>query len=106
MSSSEASPKRKTHTSSAVKNKYNAKMYRKFQATIKPELAQRIEDYLAQESVSRPEFLERAVTALEKERDIRQLEKVAAAINDGTANLTEHDLIDVDEEGAECQINQ
>ena len=45
--SSEETPKRKTRTSSAVKNRYNAKAYRKFQAAIKPDLSQRIEDYNA-----------------------------------------------------------
>lgn len=66
MSSEELKPKRKTKTSSAVKNRYNAKAYRKFQAAIKPDLSQRIEDYTAKEGISKPEFLERAINALEK----------------------------------------
>lgn len=57
--------KRKTHTSSAVKNRYNAKAYRKFQAAIKPALSQRIEEYTAKEGISKPEFLQRAIDALE-----------------------------------------
>lgn len=66
MSSEELKPKRKTKTSSAVKNRYNAKAYRKFQAAIKPELSQRIEDYTTKEGISKPEFLERAINALDK----------------------------------------
>ena len=63
--SSEEKPKRKTHTSSAVKNRYNAKAYRKFQAAIKPELSLRIEGYTAREGISKPEFLERAIDILD-----------------------------------------
>ena len=66
MSSEELKPKRKTKTSSAVKNRYNAKAYRKYQAAIKPELSQRIEDYTTKEGISKPEFLERAINALDK----------------------------------------
>lgn len=66
MSSGELKPQRKTRTSSAVKNRYNAKAYRKFQAAIKPDLSQRIEDYTAREGISKPEFLERAINALDK----------------------------------------
>ena len=64
--SSEETPKRKTRTSRAVKNRYNAKAYRKFQAAIKPDLSQRIEDYTTKEGISKPEFLERAINALDK----------------------------------------
>ena len=64
--SSEETPKRKTRTRSAVKNRYNAKAYRKFQAAIKPDLSQRIEDYTTKEGISKPEFLERAINALDK----------------------------------------
>ena len=64
--SSEETPKRKTRTSSAVKNRYNAKAYRKFQAASKPDLSQRIEDYTTKEGISKPEFLERAINALDK----------------------------------------
>ena len=63
--SSEEKPKRKTHTSSAVKNRYNAKAYRKFQAAIKPELSLRIEGYTTSEGISKPEFLERAIDILD-----------------------------------------
>jgi hypothetical protein len=65
MSSEELKPKRKTHTSSAVKNRYNAKAYKKYQASIKPELYNQIEAYTAKEGISKPEFLERAINALE-----------------------------------------
>lgn len=66
MSSEEMKPRRKTKTSSAVKNRYNAKAYRKFQAAIKPDLFQRIEDYTTKEGISKPEFLERAINTLDK----------------------------------------
>lgn len=66
MSSEELKPKRKTHTSTAVKNKYNAKSYRKFQASIKPDLAQRIDAYTTAQGISKPEFLQRAIEALDK----------------------------------------
>lgn len=66
MSTEDLKPKRKTHTSSAVKNRYNAKAYRKFQASIKPDLAQQIDSYTAKEAISKPEFLERAIKALDK----------------------------------------
>ena len=56
----------KTHTSTAVKNRYNAKAYRKFQAAVKPDLSQRIEDYTAKEGISKPEFLQRAIEALDQ----------------------------------------
>lgn len=57
---------RKTHTSSAVKNRYNKKAYRQISAQVKPELADRIQAYKERESVSMPELLARAMDALEK----------------------------------------
>ena len=63
----ENKPKRKTHTSSAVKNRYNAKNYKNFRAAIKPELYGRIDEYLEQEGISRPEFLLRAIENLKGE---------------------------------------
>lgn len=58
-------PTRKTHTSSAVKNRYNAKAYRKFQAAIKPDLFKRIDDYISTQGISKPEFLKMAIDKLE-----------------------------------------
>lgn len=66
VSTIEAKEKRKTHTSSAVKNRYNAKAYRQFAAKIKPALAQRIDAYTEQEGISKPEFLLMAIDALER----------------------------------------
>ena len=60
--------KRKTHTSSAVKNRYNAKKYKNFRAAIKPELYDRIDEYLKQEGISRPEFLLRAIEKMKGEQ--------------------------------------
>ena len=64
----ENKPKRKTHTSSAVKNRYNAKNYKNFRAAIKPELYDRIDEYLKDEGIRRPEFLLRAIENLTGEK--------------------------------------
>ena len=64
----ENKPKRKTHTSSSVKNRYNAKAYKRFNAAIKPDLYGRIDEYLKQEGISRPEFLLRAIENLKGEQ--------------------------------------
>ena len=66
MSSEELKPKRKTKTSQAAVNRYNAKAYKQFAARIKPDLAQRIEDYTGKEGISKPEFLQRAINELDK----------------------------------------
>lgn len=66
MSSENKTPPRKTRTSQAAVNRYNRKTYKQFSARIKPNLSQRIEDYTTKEGISKPEFLERAINALEK----------------------------------------
>ena len=58
--------KRKTRTSSAVKNRYNQKHYTVFRASVKPELYAKIEDYKKQNGLSNPKFLEKAIEALVK----------------------------------------
>ena len=58
--------KRKTHTSSAVKNRYNQKHYKVFRASVKPELYEQIEDYKNKNSLSNPQFLAKAIEALQK----------------------------------------
>ena len=58
-------PKRKTRTSSAVKNRYNAKTYKRYQTAIKPPIMERIEDYNEREAISKAQFLERAIEALD-----------------------------------------
>lgn len=60
-------PKRKTHTSAAVKNRYNAKHYKQFQTRIKPELAAGIEEYMAARGITRPQFLAEALERAKKE---------------------------------------
>lgn len=57
---------RKTHTSSAVKNRYNKKAYRQIAAQVKPELAERIREYKEREGISMSELLARAMDALEQ----------------------------------------
>lgn len=58
--------KRKTHTSSTVKNRYNKKAYRQISTQIKPELAERIRMYKEREGISMAQFLSRALDELEK----------------------------------------
>ena len=57
---------RKTHTSSAVKRRYNQKAYKSITVQIKPELAARIQAYKEQEGISMSELLTRAMDALIK----------------------------------------
>ena len=59
-------PRRKTTTSAAVKNRYKAKAYKKYQADIKPALMERIESYNKREDISKSQFLERAIETLDK----------------------------------------
>ena len=65
--SMEEQKKRKTHTSSAVKQRYNSKHYKKFTMEVKFELFDRIEAYRKKENLSRAEFLQRAMDRLEGE---------------------------------------
>lgn len=58
--------KRKTRTSSAVKNRYNQKHYKVFRASIKPDLYQEIEELKAEHNLSNPKFLAKAVEVLKK----------------------------------------
>lgn len=57
--------KRKTHTSSAVKRRYNQKAYKSITVQIKPELAERIQNYKEQQGISMSELLSRAMDVLE-----------------------------------------
>lgn len=66
MSSESPKPKRKTRTSQAAVNRYNAKTYKQFTARIRPELSGRIDSYIKQEDISKPEFLRRAIDELDK----------------------------------------
>lgn len=61
---------RKTHTSSAVKRRYNQKAYRSITIQIKPELAERIQAYKEREGISMPELLARAMAALEDRKSV------------------------------------
>lgn len=60
-------PKRKTKTSSAVKNRYNKKAYKRWGGALKPDLFTEIEEYREAAGLSRPQFLERAMEALRNE---------------------------------------
>lgn len=66
MSSEELKPKRKTRTSSAVKNRYNKKAYKQYLARVKPELYNRLSEYCERENLSKPAFLQRAIETLDK----------------------------------------
>lgn len=56
----------KHYTSTAVKQRYNEKAYRKLTIQVKPELAARIAAYREREGLSMAKFLERAVDVLEQ----------------------------------------
>lgn len=66
MSSEDLKPKRKTKTSPAAVKRYKDKHYKKFQADIRTELYQSIEEYTTGEQISKAEFLARALQALQK----------------------------------------
>ena len=53
--------KRKTHTSTAVKQRYN----KKITVQVKPELAERIALYRDKEGISMSQFLQRAIDLLD-----------------------------------------
>jgi hypothetical protein len=56
--------KRKTHTSSEVKRRYNEKHYKRFSADIKIEFFNELAEYIEREGLSRSEFLAKAFEAL------------------------------------------
>ena len=60
-------PKRKAKISSAVKNRYNQKAYKRWGGALKPDLFAEIEEYREAAGLSRPQFLERAMEALRNE---------------------------------------
>ena len=60
--------KRKTHTSSAVKRRYNQKAYKSITVQIKPELAERIHIYKEHHGISMSELLSCAIDALEEKK--------------------------------------
>lgn len=64
----EEQKKRKTHTSSEVKNRYNAKAYKKFQTLVKPDLYEQIDGYMTQEGINKVQFLQRAIQVLMDEK--------------------------------------
>lgn len=66
-------PKRKNRTSIAAVNRYNQKTYKNFGCRIKPDLMQRLDAYTEREQISKPEFLSRAIDALEKQEGIKMM---------------------------------
>ena len=59
--------RRKTHTSSTVKNRYNKKNYKQVATQVKPEVADHIQAYRTREGISMAQFLSRAIEVLEAE---------------------------------------
>lgn len=59
-------PRRKTKTSPAAVKRYKDKHYKKFQADIRTELYQSIDEFIARKEISKAEFLARAINALDK----------------------------------------
>lgn len=57
--------KRKTHTSSAVKRRYNQKTYKSITVQVKPELAKRIQTYKERQGISMAQLLTMAMDILE-----------------------------------------
>lgn len=49
------------------KAKYNKEHYKNFCAQIQPDLMDRVNDYCKDMGISKPEFIRRAIEALEKE---------------------------------------
>jgi hypothetical protein len=58
--------KRKTHTSSEVKDRYNRQHYKAYTAKVKFDLYDALEAYQKRHGLSRPEFLARAIETLEQ----------------------------------------
>ena len=56
--------KRKTKTSSAVKNKYNQKHYKVFRASLKHDIYDEVEEYKRNHNLSNPQFIQKALEAL------------------------------------------
>jgi metal-responsive CopG/Arc/MetJ family transcriptional regulator len=54
--------KRKTKTSSAVKNRYNAKTYKTVQTKLKKELVEKFEEKLESDGIGKAEFIRDAIT--------------------------------------------
>lgn len=54
-------------TSTEVKSRWNKAHYKEFRSQIKPELYESIIAYMERENISRSQFLERAIEALNKD---------------------------------------
>lgn len=61
--------KRKTHTSSAVKNRYNQKHYKVFRASLKHDLYDEVEQYKEKHDLSNPQFIRKALDALQEKEN-------------------------------------
>ncbi len=57
--------KRKTHTSSSVKRRYNKKAYKSITVQVKPALAERILSYRQRKNISMAQFLALAIDDLD-----------------------------------------
>ena len=59
--------KESSFNQSAYITAYQKEHYKKFNANIKPELKQEIDDYCSDLGISKPEFLKRAIEALKSQ---------------------------------------
>lgn len=57
------------HTSSTVKNRYNKKTYKRFEAQLKPEFYEELNAFCKDNNLSKPEFLK---LSLEKLKNSQQ----------------------------------
>lgn len=58
-------PKRKTHTSTAVKRRYNDKTYTRFVADLRNELYAEVDQYIKARGISRAKFIQIAFESLD-----------------------------------------
>lgn len=53
-----------SYTSSTVKNRYNKKTYKRFEAQLKPEFYEELDTFCKNNNLSKPEFLKLALEIL------------------------------------------
>ena len=56
------------NTSSTVKNRYNKKTYKRFEAQLKPEFYEELDTFCKNNNLSKPEFLKLTLKSLKEEK--------------------------------------
>ena len=56
------------NTSSTVKNRYNKKTYKRFEAQLKPEFYEELDTFCKNNNLSKPEFLKLALETLKNSK--------------------------------------